>query len=86
MKEARRQLVYEVVKRTRRGESQRGIARALEIAPRTVKRILAREEGRRSGGESALERELPAAEAKLAELRRAGAASGAGIAEFPVPY
>lgn len=59
MKEARRQLVYEVVKRTRRGESQRGIARALEIAPRTVKRILAHEEGRRADGESALERELP---------------------------
>lgn len=63
MKEARRQLVYEVVKRAGRGESQRGIARALEIAPRTVKRILAREEARRVDGESALERDLPKARA-----------------------
>lgn len=63
MREARRRLVYEVVKRARRGDSQRGIARALAIAPRTVKRILADEEIRRSEGESALERELPAARA-----------------------
>lgn len=60
MKEARRQLAYEVVKRTGRGESQRAIARALEIAPRTVKKILGHEEARRGDGESALERELPA--------------------------
>lgn len=60
MKEARRQLVYEVVRRTMRGESQRGIARALGIAPRTVKKILVREELRRTEGESALDRELPA--------------------------
>ena len=59
MNEARRQLVYEVVRRARRGESRRGIARALHIAPRTVKRILADEETRRTEGESALERELP---------------------------
>jgi len=63
MNDTRRQLVYEVVKRARRGESGRGIARALGIVPRTVKRILADEEKRRSGGESALERELPAARA-----------------------
>jgi transposase len=60
MNEARRQLVYEVVKRARRGDSRRGIARALGIAPRTVKRILADEETRRAHGETALERELPA--------------------------
>ena len=60
MNEARRQLVYEVVKRQRRGESQRRIARALGIAWRTVKRILADEETRRAGGETALARELPA--------------------------
>jgi transposase len=58
--EARRQLVYEVVRRTARGESGRGIARALGIAPRTVKKILAREETRRADGESALDRALPA--------------------------
>ena len=44
MNDARRQLVYEVVRRTLRGESRRGIARALGIAPRTVKKILARED------------------------------------------
>jgi transposase len=58
--EVRRQLVYEVVRRAARGESKRGIARALGIAPRTVKKILVREEVRREQGESALERELPA--------------------------
>jgi transposase len=56
----RQQLVYEVVRRQRRGESKRGIARALGIAPRTVTRILVTEDARRSAGESALERELPA--------------------------
>lgn len=60
MKEARRQLVYEVVRRTARGESGRGIARALGIAPKTVKKILTREEMRRTEGESALDRVLPA--------------------------
>ena len=60
MNDARRQLVYEVVRRTARGESGRGIARALGIAPRTVRKILAREEMRRTEGESALDRALPA--------------------------
>ena len=60
MKDARRQLVYEVVRRTARGESGRGIARALGIAPRTVRKILVREEMRRTEGESALDRALPA--------------------------
>jgi hypothetical protein len=46
--------------RLARGESGRGIARALGIAPRTVKKILAREEIRRTEGESALDRALPA--------------------------
>jgi transposase len=60
MNEARRQLVYEVVRRAARGESKRGIARALCIAPRTVKKILVREEVRRTEGESVLDRALPA--------------------------
>jgi hypothetical protein len=60
MNEARRQLVYEIVRRNARGESGRGIARSLGIAPRTVKKILAREDLRRSEGERALDRELPA--------------------------
>ena len=60
MNEARRQLVYEIVTRARRGESHRAIARALKVAPRTVKKILAGEETRRTDGESALARELGA--------------------------
>jgi len=60
MNGARRQLAYEVVQRAQRGESRRGIARGLGIAPRTVKRILAEEETRRTTGEAALDRELPA--------------------------
>lgn len=63
MRDARRQLVYEVVTRTARGESQRRIAKVLGIVPRTVKRILDDEARRRSEGESALERELPASRA-----------------------
>lgn len=59
MNEARRRLVYEVTRRAKRGESRRGIARALGIAPRTVKKILEDEEQRRAEGESALCRELP---------------------------
>ena len=60
MNEARRLLNYEVVRRSLRGESNRAIARAMGLAPRTVKKILAREELRRTEGESALDRELPA--------------------------
>ena len=56
MHEARRLLNYEVVRRSLRGESMRAIARAMGIAPRTVKKVLAREELRRTEGESALER------------------------------
>lgn len=60
MNEARRLLNYEVVRRSLRGESMRAISRAMGLAPRTVKKILAREDLRRTEGESALERELPA--------------------------
>lgn len=66
MRAGRKQLVYEVVRRTRRGESKRGIARALGIAPRTMTGILAAEDARRSEGETALERELPARRAPRA--------------------
>lgn len=52
-------LVYEVVRRHRRGESKRGISRALGIARDTVDRILDDEATRRVEGDSALERELP---------------------------
>ncbi len=60
MNETRRLLAYEVVRRLSRGESKRGIARALKIAPRTVTRIVREQTARRTDGESALDRELPA--------------------------
>ena len=59
MNETRRLLNYEVVRRTLRGESMRAIARAMGVAPRTVKKVLEREELRRSEGQTALERALP---------------------------
>ena len=58
MKDERRRLVYHVVLRDRRGESQRAISRALGIARKTVKGILEDEAKRREEGESAVEREL----------------------------
>lgn len=60
MREPRRRLVYDVVSRHGRGESIRGIARALHISRCAVRTILTEEERRRQQGESALERELPA--------------------------
>ncbi len=54
----RQHLVYEVVRRKGRGESQRAISRALGIARDTVKGILQQQEQRRAQGESAIEREL----------------------------
>ncbi len=59
MRDARRHLVYEVTRRAERGESRRGIARALGIAPKTVRKILRDEAKRREMGESAVEREAP---------------------------
>ncbi|MBM3271129.1 MAG: IS21 family transposase [Candidatus Sericytochromatia bacterium] len=59
MHEERQHLLYEVQRRLRRGESKRGIARALGIAPKTVRRLLKDNARRRDDGESALERELP---------------------------
>lgn len=67
-REARRQLAYEVARRARRGDSRRRIAKALGIAPRTVKRMLDEEEARRGDGETALERELPARRAPRPSL------------------
>lgn len=59
MRDERQHLVYEVIRRLDRGESQRGIARALGIAPKTVRRILRAQAKKREEGESAVERELP---------------------------
>jgi hypothetical protein len=61
MREERRRLVYDVVLRHQRGESIRGISRALRISRCAVRGILDEEEQRREEGESAVERELPAA-------------------------
>lgn len=58
MREERRHLIYEVLRRLRQGESQRGISRALGIASKTVRRILRDQAERREEGESCLERDL----------------------------
>jgi transposase len=52
----RRHLAYEVVRLRNAGRSQREISRALQIARKTVKRILQDIEERRAEGESAVER------------------------------
>jgi transposase len=57
-RDERRHLVYEVLRRDGRGESQRAISRVLGIARDTVKGILVEQAKRRSTGESAIEREL----------------------------
>ena len=54
----RAHLVYEVLRRKTRGESQRAIGRALGIARDTVKGILAQHAWRRAHGESAIESAL----------------------------
>lgn len=56
--ETRQHLVYDVVRRHGRGDSQRAISRALDIARDTVSRILTEQAERREQGESAIERAL----------------------------
>lgn len=63
VREERKRLVYEVVRRRGRGESRRGIARSLGISPKTVRRMLAEEETRRTDGDDLLTREMPATRA-----------------------
>lgn len=58
MREERRHLVYEVLRRLRRGESQRGIARTLGIAPKTIRVMQRDQQERREQGESSIEREV----------------------------
>lgn len=58
MREERRHLVYEVLRRLRRGESQRGIARTLGIAPKTIRAMQHDQQERREQGESSIEREV----------------------------
>lgn len=57
MSERRKQLEYEVVRRYRRGESKRGIARALGIDRKTVRGILKTVAKRRANGDDVMERE-----------------------------
>jgi transposase len=60
MREERRRLLYDVVLRHQRGESIRGISRALRISRGTVRAVLEEEARHRAEGESAIARELPA--------------------------
>lgn len=68
--EERRRLVYEVVRRLARGDSQRAISRALGIARDTVKGILEAEDERRTGGESAVERAVGRRTPRASQLDR----------------
>ena len=54
MSTPREQLVYEVVRRRARGESIRGITRALGVARKTVRRILRKQAKRREQGDDIL--------------------------------
>ena len=66
--ERRRHLAYEVARLHRDRRSQREIARALGVARRTVRHLLAGVERRRREGESALEREVPRRAPKASKL------------------
>ena len=84
MREERRRLVYDVVSRHGRDESIRGIARALRISRCAVRTILEEEEQRRREGESAVERELPAARTpKASKLDRYAERIEAWLDEHP---
>jgi len=59
-RDRRQRLVYEVVRLSHEGHSQRAIGRALGIARLTVQRVLAEQAQRREKGESAIARAAPA--------------------------
>lgn len=59
MNEERKRLVYEVLRRYRRKETKKGIARALGIDPKTVRRILKDAQKRREKGDEVLQRAVP---------------------------
>lgn len=59
MREDRRRLVYDVLRRRARKESIRGIARALDVHRKTVRKILDEHSARLEQGDDALARELP---------------------------
>ena len=84
MSKERERLVYEVVSRLGRGESRRAIARAMGIAPRTVRNIERDEERRRTLGESALERMMPARRApRASKLDRFVERAEAWLEQYP---
>ena len=56
MRDDRRRLVYEVVRRRARGESIRSIARTLRLDRRTIRRMLREVDRRRTEGDDALDR------------------------------
>jgi len=58
MREERRRLIYEVVRRHKRGESIRQISRVMRVARKTIRRILKEQEARRQQGDDALAREM----------------------------
>jgi len=58
MREERQRLVYEVLRRSRRGESIRQISRVLHIARKTIRKILDEHAARMEHGDDALTREI----------------------------
>lgn len=59
MREERRRLVYEVVRRHARGEPIRQISRVTRVSRKTIRRIIKEHETRRQQGDDALAREMP---------------------------
>lgn len=59
MREERRHLEYEVLRRLRKGESQRDLARTLGIATKTIRTLQRAHREHCLQGESSIEREVP---------------------------
>lgn len=70
MREERKRIVYEVVRRKGRGESIRGISRALRIDPKTVRGMLREAEKRRQHGNETLDIFAPTRTPRPSKLDR----------------